>query len=523
MSWVAVAVGFGSAAVSAYGSYQNNRTASRANRGAGAVDITHQTDPWGPSADDRQSIMDEAQRLYGQGGNYSYGGGPPGWGGGSGGAGGGGGKNRGKNRGGGGGGRGGRNAAAAPVNSAQSQQLSVELQNRAQNGSPLYNPANQYTIDTLNGTDHDPYRSQAFDQNQQWINMLFGGQGLGGDSGGMPFGSYGGGGGGGSSFNYSSGGGVADAPVGAAGYAKDILNGKYLNEGNPFRQQLLDSMTKRIKDDFASQTLPGINSQFGGAGAVGSEAMNDAYRKAAQGFGDSLSGATNQVMYTDYNNRMEDVMHALDTGAGLDENAADNAQRAAAASASAGASAYGADRSAATQLQLARMSALENALGLSASMGSDFGGDQRNALNDVPELSGLDLRDLSTAFGASHSMDELSEQERTAARSAGLQARGLNMQNQAQRFGQWQYLNNLPFQQLGSWADLVNAMSSGYGTSTEQGTDRRNASPMPYSNTFGQAVAGGLGGYQYAQQQGWGGAGSAYPNQSQNPFYYGNG
>lgn len=489
MPWIAAVVG---AAASAYGAHQQNQAAQRNNQGGGSVDIYHENSPWGLSAPYRNAVMQRADTLW-QDQNAAWGApsgpgaihqqsAPAG---------------RRGGRGGGGGGGGGRNGQGN-VNSQQSRGISLELQQRAENGHPLYDVSTDYTADTLNGIDHNGYRADASADTQRWIDMLFGGQGLGD---GNLLGGSGGSGGGGGSFHYGpAGGGGGDAPVGAAKYAKDILDEKYLKEGNPYRSALLDSMTRRIRDEFANTTLPGINSEIGGAGAVGSEAMNQAYRSASQGFTDSLSDAVNQVEYTDYNNRMGDVMHALDTGASLDMNAADNASRNAASAASA----YGADRSASTQMQLARMSALQDALGLSAGIASDFGGDQRTALGMVPELSGMDLRDLLGAFGASHSMDELSEQERSAARSAGIARAGVNAQNRAQDFNEWRYMQEAPWQFLGNMTDVVNGASSGYGTSHEYGTDRRNASPMPYSNGWQQAIAGGMAGYGWANQQGFG-------------------
>src|SRR5262245_26047967 len=83
MPWVAAVVG---AAASAYGARQQNRAARNQNRGAGEVDITHQNDPWGPSADYRQDAMAQAQNLFNTR-EQRWGAGPPGMGGGGGGGG----------------------------------------------------------------------------------------------------------------------------------------------------------------------------------------------------------------------------------------------------------------------------------------------------------------------------------------------------------------------------------------------------------------------------------------------------
>lgn len=533
MSWVAIAVGVGSAAVGAYGAHQQNSAAGRANRGAGTVDITHRTDPWGPSTPLREDMMGAASNLY-HSRDDRWGSGPPGLadsmgaGYGSPGAGaasangGGRGGSRRRNAAGGTPAGGGRNAGSG-VNSSTSQALAEDLRRRAEAGHPLYDDTTDYVSGTLAGHDTNQYRTEAAgmyrnlnDQNlQRYIDMLFAG-----DTPGTVGGGGGGVGGGGSYRGYDAGGGAADnPPVGTAKYIKEILDGKYLNEGNPAQQRMLDSMTRRIRDDFSTKTLPGINSEFAGASALGSNAFADAYRKATQGYTDSLADASTQVIYGDYNNRMADLMDATHTGASLDENAADNATARASARAASGASAYGADRAASTQMSLARLSALGDAMGLSvdqtgrraagmAGLSDTFSGDQRNALALTPELTGMDIRDYEAAFGASHSMDTLSEQARARSAASGNARAALALQRRGMDFDEWRYSQEAPYMDLGRYADVVNAASGSYGTSSEYGIDRRNASPMPYANVGQQAIAGGMAGYGFAQQAGWGSGGS---------------
>ncbi len=538
MATIAAVVG---AAASAYGAYSQNQAARRGNRGAGMVDIAHENTPWGPSGPLREDVMGAASNLYhGRDPNDL----PPGY---AGLADGFSGTSRGatpapgsraarrNNRGGGGGG--GRQAAGAAgggVNSASSTALAEDLRRRAEAGHPLYDDSTDYVSGVLHGDDTNGYRTEAADMYrnlsdpnlQRYIDMLFDGEMPGSGSGGGG-GGYGGGGGGG--FSYSRGGGEAvdNAPVGVAKDLREILDGKYLNEGNPAQQRMLDSLTRRIKDDFQSEVLPGINSEFSGASALGSNAFADAYRQASQGYTDALGDASTEVIYGDYNNRMADIMDATHTGASLDMNAADNATARANASSAAGASAYGADRAASTQAMLARLGALGDAMGLStdltkaraggmAGLSELFSGDQRNALALTPELTGMDIRDLGTAFGATHGMDELSETARGRSASAGNARAALALQRQGMAFDQWRYLHEDPWNQLGNYGSLVDGMSDGYGLSRETGMDRRNASPMPFANVGSQALAGGLAGYSMGSN--WGGGGA--PASSAGKRYY---
>ncbi len=497
MSWGAIAVGAGTAIAGYFGSRSSNNASRRASQGTGGVDISHDTEPWNPSYGHREDIMSIAQGLYGSRDERAAGGFNPGGG-------------RRAGRGGGGAGK----APPVDVNSQSSRDIAMQLQGRADGGHPLYGVSNDYVTRLLGGED-DPnqYRSEAAgmfrdlnDPNlQKYIDMLFGDLQGGGD----------GAGGGGGSYNFSAGGGQADAPVGTAKYAKEILGGKYLDEGNPAQQRMLDSLTRRIKDDFSSETLPGINSEFSAANALGSNAFDEAYRRASQGYTDSLGDASTSVIYGDYNNRLNQIDQWGGIGAQLDMNAADNASRAAASAASA----YGADRDASTRMSLARLSALGDAMGLStglttarasgmAGLAGMLGDDQTAALGDIPELSGMDIRDLLAAFDTSHSMDELSQQEREAARTAAIARSGQGLARRSQMFDEWRYGQEAPWNDLARYGDLVNAMSQGYGVQHEYGTDRRNASPPSYSNPWQQALAGGLAGYGWGRQQGWGSGGA---------------
>jgi hypothetical protein len=511
MSWVAVAVGVGSAAAGAYGANQQKKAANQANKGAGKVDITRTTDPWGPSTDYRTDIMGRAQALTNSrpGGTSAP---IPATAGG-----------------GGGGGKGGGQAYQGPT-SSRTNQLADDMAARARSGHALYDPANAYVTNTLGGGDSNAYRSEAADKFRnlnnadldRYLGLLFsefeGGGGKGGGGGGGVRISGGGGAGAYQPNQYKP-------PVGAAEEIKAILSGKYLNEGNPYRDELIDAITKRTQQEYSEEVIPGINSGFAGAGRFGSNAWQEAMGKSAGRYADSLGGTVAQVQSDDYNARMGDLMNALGMGTQYDMAAMDDdtkrwiaAQDAAARSSAASASAGAASADLASRERLAMLNALGGAVGMStgltqmgaaglADVGADFSTDQRFALGSVGELSGLGLRDLGAAGNFSLGIDALGSEDRARRAAASNAAGGLNLQRQMFDFEKYRYGQDAPWNDINRYADLINAMSGGYGTVTEQGFDGRSQSQQVAPNVWQQALAGGLAGYGAASNYGGGGGG----------------
>lgn len=416
---------------------------------------------------------------------------------------------------------------------------------RATGGHALYGPSNDYVAGTLGGMDQNPYRMMAAGGLQQhaqgnpWLDammgQLFAGQMPGSSSpasfegggslppwvtgGGLMSGGMPGGGGGGFSASSSSGG---PAPVGAAGYIKDILNEKYLGEGgNPYLDQLVTDANADISRAFNEQMIPGINTEFAGAGRYGSGAWQRAMGNAAGRYTEELAQSTNQLRYQDYNDRMGDLMNALGLGTQMDIAAGDRNASLQGALASAGARNYAADRSAMASMygseldllglrdqlesgeRLGRLGALGDAIGSDIAMDefslsglSDlagmFSGDQQFALGMTPDLTGQDIRDLEGAFGASSWIDQFNAGERGRAASAGNQAR-----NRA--WDAFMFEQNQPWRNMAAVTDIINALSAGGGTTHDWGRDQRNSSPN-YQNPWGQAISGAIAGYQLGDQ-----------------------
>lgn len=536
MSWMTGAIG---AAVGAKAGYRNakehNKYAKKVNEVAGKVDLTTKNDPWGPSSDHRTQLMDRArdltdarsaapaqpamvQRPDGRWVKNTAPGAPAGGGG--------------RARGGGGGGGGGGTTNEKPTNS-RTNQLADALAGRANDGHVLYDPANNYVQDTLGGADRNAYRAEAAekfgnlsDENlDRYMDMLFdeyesgsGARSAGSAKGIAAYSATAGPGGAAGTFQPNN----YEPPVGAAEEIKAILAGKYLNEGNPYRDELIDAITKRTRQEFAEDVIPGINSEFAGASRFGSNAWQEAMAKGSGRLADSLGGTVAQVQSDDYNARMADVMGALGMGTSYDVAAMDDntrrylaAQDAAArsASASAGAGAAGADI--ASRERMALLSSLGGAVGLSAGLtqagaagladiGADYSADQRFALGSVPDLTGLDVRDLSAAGGFSLDIDRAASEDRARRAAASNAAGGLGLQRQMFDFEKYRYGQDAPWNDLGRYGDIVAAMSGGYGSEQLTGTDFRSQPIVPRVDQQGQMLSGALAGWSAGSSMGGG-------------------
>jgi len=92
--------------------------------------------------------------------------------------------------------------------------------------------------------------------------------------------------------------------MGAAnGYATDVLNGKYLGQGNPYLNNMIDQTDRSVSDR--------VNSTFGAAGRTGGT-------QHAQVLGQSLADAENGLRYNDYTTERANMLQALGMAPGLD-------------------------------------------------------------------------------------------------------------------------------------------------------------------------------------------------------------
>lgn len=480
------------AGAGAYAGYQGARQEEKAREGAGEYQGSESRTPWGPSVPYRNFGMERALHLLGLGGQ------------------------------GGGGGGGATRGWQGPQQ--ETTDIMDWLQNRGEEGHPLYGSANSYLQGTLAGEDQNPYRRDLYNRMgdlndpdlQRFKDMLFAGQmpgtqgqGVGDLLSAFQGAGLGRGGGG--------GGGMGQMPVGAAEYIKEILEGKFL-EGNPFLDESVEAATRGLKEDFYERELPGILGNFGGSGRFGGAAASQFAGQEAGKLANAMGDIGTRMRSQDYESRMGDLMQALGLGTNLDMNAADNAARMGAANASAGASRFGSQMGLLGQLEglasrerMGRMGALQGAIGQGIDL-SQFGlagqqglaglfsQDQNFGLSMIPEISGLDIRDMQAAMDPRMMLEQLYFQGAENQANRGMQAA-----NRRQ---------NRPWEEAAMYADLINAMSGGYYEGQNSGF-QNNWSPY-MGNPWQQAVAGGLGGYYGDWGSLFGGPGENSP-QGQGP------
>jgi len=299
----------------------------------------------------------------------------------------------------------------------------------------------------------------------------------------------------------NSGDGVG--PVGAAAYIKQILDGKYLNEGNPYRKKLVDQTSGDISRNFQREVIPGINDEFIGAGMFGSRPYSDALGKSTEGYTRELANNATAINEQDYNARMEDLMGALGLGTNMDISAADRAAQSASSANATAAGLAGQRAGIDSQERLARLGALQDAIGMGigqrnsnlsgmGSLSGQFGQEQLAALGLVPDLTGMDIRDYSAAGGLSLGADQNRLTRMRDAASASNARGGLQLQRD-------QFNAMLPWQQLGAYSDVINAMSGAYGSQSQAGQNG-SSQAAPFISPWGAAISGGIGGYQLYNQ-----------------------
>ena len=523
MSWVAVGVGVVGAVGSAYSANKQNQAAKAGSKGAGTVDITHRSDPYGNSIQYRDDIASRAGWAI-DGMQYQQPGG--------------GGSGRATapagmriNRAGkvvkprnGGGGSGAVAGSSAPAFNGQSQETAAAIANASrvagdQEHGAITTAAQGYGADTLNGIDRNGYRGESADMLrdlddpdlQRYKDMLFGSlNGPGGGGAGLTptdfTGFYQSNGHGGTVMPQTEGAG----PVGAAGYLHGILEG----EDAPGAQAMRDRIRHNADDAFNEQTrqrrLEAAGSgMYGGTGQLADEAY-------AQGkYGAGLADAYAAQDYGLY-------QQALGLGTQYDSAALDRASSERNASLSASTSAGNNAASIASQQQLARLGMLGDAVGMgvqqgqfrASGMGSlaeGFSSDQRAAAGEAHNTVGLGQQGYLNAG----SLAGASDQNRNNFIGNANQLRAAQMSSGNARaalaFDQYRYNREAPLADLARYSDIINGAYGGYGVQTEYGNDRRSSSPPAYVSPVGQAIAGGVAGYQlgsqYANSRGSGGTG----------------
>lgn len=528
MAWVAALAG---AAVSAYGANQQNR----AQRGAGQVDVTHESNPWGPSSDYRLAGMEAAynqqfgqtpwwthtqySRLPGQPNTPDTTG------------------SRGNPGTGGGGGQGasynpkgqqvikGNPNAKNPKNrrdrtvggevgspyagqSAGTSTIQDAMIANAQRGNPLYGEAESYISDTISGEgDRNQYRTETAgmlrdldnEDLRRYTEMLFEGEMPGSGRGrtgqsasearsrGYGAGAYG---------TQAAALAAAQAEqaslVGVRGDLRGILDGGDTPGAAAMRERIRREGGEAYAEMAKDLRLRSVGSGMYG-GTPYQQAESDALSRSSQGISDALAAQ-------DYNMYGQ----ALGLGTQYDIASQDRAaQERAAANASASAG-RASEAGYASQERLARMGALQDAIGMRigldqyrssgmGSLGEGMSADQRFALGATPDITGLSARDWTAAGQVSLGADANRNNWRSGENSRAVGMAGVGVDRARLNFDRYRYDREAPMNDIQAYMNIVNQASGGYGTSRDYGMDRRNQSPS-YVNTGGQAIAGAAAG-----------------------------
>jgi hypothetical protein len=452
-----------------------------------------------------------------------------------------------------------------------SGQMAGALRDRATGGHELYAPANQAATGLLAGQNElrdeganmmrgfgqegfNPYLDEAgqrFDEFENPYLKRFIEEELG-------FGDGSGGGGGGSSSRsrpiYSGGsiqwagnqGGENGDMVGAKKYLQDALDADPYAADNPAMQKMIDSASRRMREEYMETVVPGITSEWAGVGRYGGGLYADAQAQATGRFTNSLGDMIGSAEFQAYQDamarRQENLGLATSYDLGAMNDATQRAGQGSSGAASAAAAQAAADRDRQQMLFQAigaygddqRFGAgglmdaaglLNNAqqFGSSGIMGAAdmFSRDQLGALGLIPAISGMDVRDMEAAFGAGNAMDQTG----IARSGLGIQRQGLNLQAQQQRWAQDRANRAEPFEQLARFGDLTNTFGGGYGTQSGYGQGGYNPGP----GTAGGAMGGAMAGLGIANAMGYSGNtnnySSGFNNYSNGPgnFNYGYG
>lgn len=287
----------------------------------------------------------------------------------------------------------------------------------------------------------------------------------------------------------------------------------FAGQGIPKEYQ---DMLDRQYQEAAQRNARDMNALFVGSNMQGSSSWQDAFARgqgdAAQGYSDAMIGANFGL----YNNALgmgqgydladqQYMGQALGIGAQYDTAAADRASQAESARQASASASAGQGAAIDAQLQMARMGALGDAIGMQmqgrqgaaqgmAGISGLYSGDTQQALGMVPDLSNLNT----AAYGSLGNIGVGRDQVNASIKNAGTAANAQRGIANAQL--DWQKtMYNDPMSRLGRYADLVNASSAAYGSQITAGTDKRNAASPGFVNPWSQAIAGGIAGRQMAQ------------------------
>lgn len=90
-------------------------------------------------------------------------------------------------------------------------------------------------------------------------------------------------------------------------YASNVIAGNYLTPStqNPYLADMVTAASQAARDQFLTESIPGLSSQFGMSGRTGSSGMANAYNQLSAGYGRGISDIATKLYGTAYENERQ--------------------------------------------------------------------------------------------------------------------------------------------------------------------------------------------------------------------------
>ena len=181
-------------------------------------------------------------------------------------------------------------------------------------------------------------------------------------------GSFGGGGGGGGGFDA----GQLGEPTND--WMRNVLDGSFLNAGNPYAQQVTDAMAAQIGKQYRELDVPQIDAAASRAGRYGSNAAATTQAQARDSAQRNISDSTTAYLGQNWEAERQRMIEALGMLNQLDQQKLQSAASAYAADAGAGASRFGSQMGLMGDIYGTQMNSWNQAFGDSMGLYGDIAG-----------------------------------------------------------------------------------------------------------------------------------------------------
>lgn len=324
-----------------------------------------------------------------------------------------------------------------------------------------------------------------------------------------------------------------------------VSGGGLVSQANPELQNRINAAQSDLTNEYNRSIFPTISRSAEAAGRFGSDAYQTQQGLAVQGLTGALGDVSSGMRLQDYNARMADMMQALGLGTnlyGIDSQAQvardNNSASHAAAAANMAAQQAMFDK----ELQFKAAQAMQQGdlsqLGMMLDASGQLGNLQQGALGQLPgidQMGGMgflsQMLQQSTGLDAA-AINAILEQQGLGLQQQGLRLQGqglaqdqqkINLMQQAQQYGQQSdllgFMNQNPWDMLNAYGNLVNGMTSDYGTSESVG---HQTTPYMGPDPWDAAIQGAMGGATLGMG-GFGGMGrgnrAGQPPPGYNPTY----